>query len=150
MSRAAAGETGIAAFDMPAKAWGRGLVGAAAGPGCWLAVALLMAACGVGEDDSPRAAHAWSTVIGVQLLLGVGRASWESVCVAAVAEWVATSEESLATGMACRAMLNAVGGMLGFFILPRLSTTVAITCFGVLAVYAGGSFLAAQRMHRNR
>ncbi|KAL3905267.1 MAG: hypothetical protein SGPRY_010970 [Prymnesium sp.] len=73
------------------------------------------------------------------MLMGCGRAAYESIGVAVIAEFFHGEEVEVA--MAARMIFNGLGGTAAFFLLPRISTRAVAGVLGTLAVLAGATFL---------
>ncbi|KAL1526505.1 hypothetical protein AB1Y20_015215 [Prymnesium parvum] len=138
LSQLAEGIPGEGRIARATRRYGRGYVGALSGPCAWLVVAVLLLSVGTNDEDSPLITHSWSTLIALQMLMGTGRSTYESIGVAVIAEFF--SDEDVEVAMATRMIFNGLGGSASFFLLPKLSSFAASAAFGLLALLAAVTF----------
>ena len=131
--------------------WGRALIAVLFGPLAYVALGLALVFTGSGDDGSPLACHSWPPLAAVQVLLGLGRAAWESVSAAATVEFFGDrSPAELSTLMAARSMCNGLGAAVAFVLVPDISSFVASFSLVGIGGAAGIAFLCAAALHHMR
>ena len=130
----------------------RAVVAVAFGPLAYVALGVAVALTGSNPSDdgakeaggSPLLCRSWPSLVAVQLLLGLGRSSWESVNVAATVELFARkSTHELSTLMAARSMCNGLGAAVAFVLVPFLSSLEAALALTGIGAVAAVAFIAA-------
>ena len=138
--------------------WGRALIAVLFGPLAYVALGLALVFTGSSDDGSqgqnggsPIASHSWPPLAAVQVLLGLGRAAWESVSAAATVEFFGDrSPAELSTLMAARSMCNGLGAAIAFILVPDISSFVASFALVGIGGAAGIAFLCAAGLHHMR
>ena len=130
----------------------RAVVAVAFGPLAYVALGVAVALTGSNPSDdgakgaggSPLLCRSWPPLVAVQLLLGLGRSSWESVNAAATVELFARkSTHELSTLMAARSMCNGLGAAVAFVLVPFLSSLEAALALTGIGAVAAVAFIAA-------
>ena len=130
----------------------RAVVAVAFGPLAYVALGVAVALTGSNPSDdgakgaggSPLLCRSWPPLVAVQLLLGLGRSSWESVNAAATVELFAQkSTHELSTLMAARSMCNGLGAAVAFVLVPFLSSLEAALALTGIGAVAAVAFIAA-------
>lgn len=109
------------------------------GPVAYLIVCVLVLFLG----STRIASMGWSIIAPIEVLMGIGRAAWESTMLVAVTQWFQKDADVLTTALAARIFFNGFASGITFYGLANASIENATIGFLVFCILSIGTILAA-------